>query len=91
MQTVMIRGKIIPYGYEWDGASIPRGLWSVLGYGKFHPKVMLASLLHDYYYDDPKVDQKWLDEAFADLLRDAGVPWWRIKLMYRAVRAWRIF
>jgi hypothetical protein len=40
---------VIPAGYEWDGASIPRILWTAWGY--YPAGIMLSSsLTHDYLY-----------------------------------------
>jgi hypothetical protein len=49
----------IPKGYEWDGATIPRFLWSILGYYPMG-KMAEASLIHDWIY----VNKGILEEGF---------------------------
>ena len=38
---------IIKAGYTWDGATIPRFFWSIVG-GKENPSFLTASMIHDY-------------------------------------------
>ena len=37
---------LIDKGYQWDGASIPRAFWRLIG-SKTEPEFQIASLLHD--------------------------------------------
>lgn len=37
---------IIPKDYTWDGASIPRIFWRIIG-SKTDPRFMIASMIHD--------------------------------------------
>lgn len=80
---------VVPPGFHWDGTSIPRALWSVLG-GPFNPKYEIAGLIHDYLYrldvhDD--LPRQIADEIFYDILRLEGVSWFRAQEMYWGVRA----
>lgn len=36
----------VPSGYEWDGASIPRLFWRIIG-SNTNPEFIIASMLHD--------------------------------------------
>ena len=61
---------IINSGFKFDGATIPRFLWSILGICPFG-WVLPAALKHDYIYVlEGKVDaetiipRKWVDEEF---------------------------
>ncbi len=36
----------IPSGYEWDGASIPKFFWRIIG-SNTEPEFLIASMLHD--------------------------------------------
>lgn len=66
----------IPKGFIWDGATIPRFLWSILGvtpFGWANP----ASLKHDWiYYLEGKMPEgiyicrRWADEEFVRDLRN---------------------
>lgn len=76
----------IPEGYEFDGASIPRVFWTIIG-PPFSPRFMEASLVHDYLCNI-KYDREAADKKFKHLLRKAGVSSWRASAMYSAVRAY---
>lgn len=75
----------IPAGYLYDGASIPRVVWSILGVGKYDPRVMEAALVHDLLCDIrlPQVGYKMAARAFRERL--VGIPEWKKALMYKAV------
>lgn len=38
----------IPKGYKWNGADIPRFLWSLVGINKDSQEVKIASMIHDF-------------------------------------------
>lgn len=65
----------IPKGYCWDGASIPRLFWRIIG-SKTEPTFLIASLIHDVlcenhgYVDN---DRYFADKVFERLLYVAGV------------------
>lgn len=72
-------------GYTFDGASIPRVFWRVVG----HPLQGLtlpASLVHDILYLAEALPRETSDQVFRCLLIRAGVPGWKVATMYRAVR-----
>jgi hypothetical protein len=80
---------LIPAGYTFDGASIPRWLWSLIG-SPFEPELMLAACVHDWYCEH--TSQHYESRAIGDsvffmLLRKAGVPVWRRRIMFLGVRA----
>lgn len=77
---------VVPYGFEWDGASIPRAAWSVLGYTPFHPDLMRASCVHDYLYRERIGTRRAADALFRDLVIADGVPADTAALLYAAVR-----
>ena len=75
-------------GYSFDGASIPRCLWSLVG-SPFEPDLMLAACVHDWYCEhtaDCYQTRVIGDAVFFALLARAGVPRWRRILMYLGVR-----
>lgn len=75
-------------GLPWDGASIPRALWTVAG----SPKVgchKLASIVHDEYYKHRRehgYTRKEVDRMFYDACRAKGVGRAKAKSMYYALR-----
>lgn len=80
----------IPPGYIFDGASIPRLAWIVIG-APFDPQFCLAACVHDWYCDQSQKTSDYQarvigDAVFFALLQRAGVSRWRRVLMYLAVR-----
>ena len=78
----------IPSGYPFDGASIPRVCWSLIG-SPFEPDLMLAACVHDWYCEhSAECYQSRVigDAVFFYLLTKAGVARWRRVLMYLGVR-----
>lgn len=76
---------VVPVGFEYDGASILRIGWGIT-YTPFHPKVMVAALLHDYFYGHEIMSRKEADDIFKDILLKCGADPERVELMYHAVR-----
>ena len=60
-------------GYTWDGASIPRQLWWLVG-KPLDPRFALASLVHDWICENAETRPQRVfgDAMFLWLLRDAG-------------------
>ena len=65
---------MIPKGFVWDGATIPRTLWTITGIDPFG-WVNAASLIHDYIYiaegkmpDGAYISRKEADELFVKML-----------------------
>ena len=96
---------VIRKGYKFDGASVPRWLWSISG---LHPSglILAPAVIHDRLLEkagdlgedyQKKVDGKWqtvkavwtkeqADKLFCRMLREAGVPKFRRRMAYYAVR-----
>ena len=82
--------------FSWDGATIPRWLWWLMG----HPLSMQlrwSSLWHDIGCREAQCieDRTIADAVFLRLLREAGVGKYRRRAMWLAVRiygvwVWRI-
>lgn len=85
-QAVTLEGHDIPVHFAWDGASIPRISWTTLGFTPFHPRVMRASVLHDFLYSQEVGSRKEADRLFHKLLLEDGVPEGAADLMFAAVR-----
>lgn len=73
-----------PVAFEWDGATIPRALWSVIGAspGRF----LRASCVHDYLYGTGLVPREVADAIFYSMIRQDGARRLQARLMWRAVR-----
>lgn len=76
---------IVKTGYRFDGASIPRAFWRIVGHpwGRYAP----AALLHDILYDTEHFPRDKADQALRDLMKVLPVPSWKRQVIYRAVRA----
>lgn len=79
--------KITIYqSFEFDGASIPESLWTIIGcpFGGLYTK---ASCLHDALYASHVFDKKTSDKLFHEAMIASGVKEQTAKQMYLAVRA----
>jgi hypothetical protein len=78
----------IPDGFMYDGASIPRAVWTITG---ITPDGLhrAATLIHDYLYlNRERYDytRRQVDELFRDQMLTLGMPRAKTRKMYRAVR-----
>lgn len=78
----------VPAWYEFDWASVPRRLWTLVG----HPmdtKVIRSALIHDYIYTDQRYrGRKQADDIFYEAMVVSGVDKYRALIYYRGVRIW---
>lgn len=81
---VIWNGLKIPRGFTYDGATVPQVFWAITG-GPFHPRVMKAALVHDWYYLTRLVDQKEADDVLARLLKEWGTHHWKVEMFYKSV------
>lgn len=75
----------VPAGFRTDGASIPAIFWPIVG----HPLTgdhAAAAILHDCLYRQGRVSRADADGIFRRALRESGVPGWRRRLLWLAVR-----
>jgi len=82
-------------GTATDGASIPRFFWRIIG-PPMTGRYRQAAVIHDAGYTadlqwrvdgaSRTYDRKAVDVLFERLMKALGVPWWRRRLMYLAVR-----
>lgn len=94
------RKVTVPKGYVFDGASIPRVFWRVIG-GPWGP-YRDAAAVHDYLYshghlafpDEPDADgnrrpsitREEADNIFHRIMLEVGISRFKASLMRRAVR-----
>lgn len=76
--------KVYP-GFDFDGASIPKIFWSIIGSPMFGKHVR-AACLHDALYASKLLSREDCDKLFLEAMETEGVNWLTRKLMYRAVR-----
>lgn len=80
-------------GFKSDLASVPRFFWRLITPYELSVE---AALAHDYGYrnlgkfGDKILTRAEVDELLYKIAREQGVPWWRAKAAYWAVRgfAW---
>lgn len=85
----------LPEGYPFDGATIPRIVWSVIGH-PFEPRFLLAAAVHDWYCERAAETRDYQlrvigDAVFFALLRRTGVGWLKRSSMYGAVRVYGLW
>ena len=79
-----LTGVHISEGYRFDGASIPRCFWRLVG----HPmqgNVLPAALLHDAKYSSQYGTKKEADKEFLFDMKDCGVPFFKRWVFFIAV------
>ncbi len=85
--TFALKGKayVVPAGFVFDGASIPFVGW-LPTFTPFHPKVMVAALIHDWFHKYHKVPRALADKFFKTCLVDNGASNIKAQTMYAALR-----
>ena len=72
-------------GFDFDGASIPKWLWSIYG-SPLNGNYVVASLIHDGLYASQKVSKSVSDKIFLDIMKQSNVGYIKRTSMYLAVR-----
>ena len=73
-------------GFDFDGASIPKWLWSIYG-SPLNGNYVVASLIHDALYASQKLTRELADAIFLDLMKQHEVGYLKRQTMYYAVRS----
>ena len=71
-------------GFDFDGASIPKWLWSIYG-SPLNGNYVVASLIHDGLYASQKVSKRVSDKIFLDIMKQSNVGYIKRTSMYLAV------
>ena len=75
----------IPEGFIWDGASLPRAVWSIIG-SPFVGKYQKASLIHDYMCNNKsEYTLKYANKVFYTTMIAYGVNKSKAKIMTTCV------
>lgn len=72
-------------GFDFDGASIPKWLWSIYG-SPLNGNYVVASLIHDGLYASQKVSKSVSDKIFLDVMKQLNVGYIKRTSMYLAVK-----
>lgn len=81
--TFRLNGHVVPKGFRFDGASIPRPLW---WWNDPSGVAFPAAIIHDYHYKTQNVSRKYADDVFFRNLVAIGVRPTAAWLMWAAVR-----
>ena len=78
---------IVPAGFESDGASVPRFLWSSVS-SQIDPRTLAAAIAHDYIYRNHPEGwtREMADDMFYDICRSDGLCWWSSQKAYWGIR-----
>lgn len=75
---------IVPAGFIYDGASVPRIFTAILpNSGERYDR---AACLHDFLYATRMFDRKKCDEIFLEAMKFDKVAKWKAWAMYQSVR-----
>jgi hypothetical protein len=77
------RVSVVPAGTVTDLASVPRLLWAIF---PPHGRYAKAAIVHDYLYAQAIGTKAEADSIFNEAMAVLGVPKWRRRAMYAAVR-----
>jgi len=72
--------------FIFDGASLPRIVWTLLGLYPMHHKVQAAAGVHDALYRTHYTTRWVADVVFFSLCRNDGLDWFRCSVMFVALR-----
>lgn len=88
--TVKVRGKFyhieIKTGFIFDGASIPRIAWRVVGHPWQMP-LLVCALPHDVLYASEYFTQAECDWIFLELMKAVGINWVKRNTIWLAVKS----
>ena len=79
----------VPKGFTFNGASIPRTLWTFVGH-PFSPQFVEAALVHDHMIEDKRYPRKKIDGKFHELLVVNEVNKSKAYWMHKGVRCYSI-
>ena len=83
----------IPEGYMWDGATIPRLFWRLIG-AKTDPRFLVPSMIHDILCENHSYvnnDRYFADKVFERLLYVSDVPAFSRWLMFHSMDNYQKF
>lgn len=84
---------VIPKGYCYDGASIPRFFWRIIG-AKTDNRFLISALVHDVLCENHRYvdyDRNFSTEVFNALLESSQVPALKRFFMTKSVNFYQFF
>ena len=87
--TVKVNGKHyhieIQQGFIFDGASIPRIAWRVVGH-PYQMPLLVCALPHDILYASEFFKKEECDWIFLELMKSVGINWIKRNTIWSAVK-----
>jgi len=81
-----IAGKIeVPIGFVTDGSSQPPFTWILIG-SPWGGRFAMGAIIHDWIYHDNTFTRNICDAVYLEAMRILGVPLWKRRIIYRALR-----
>ena len=80
---------LVPQWFEFDGASVPRLLWSL--FPPIEPRTINAACVHDYLYTTKQYTLWQTDLIFLEALEALEMKFWRRWLMFIWLKLWSWF
>lgn len=77
------RDLYVPAGFRTDFASVPKGLWNLF---PKHGLWTKAAVVHDFLYVKNGCTRAEADAIFNEAMSVSGVPDWKRRVMFSAVR-----
>lgn len=74
---------VVPVGFKTDLASTPRATWIVM---PPDGRYAASAVVHDWGYHTQTRSRLEVDRIFLEGMTVLGVPWWKRRIMYSAVR-----
>lgn len=77
----------VPKGYKWDGATVPKFFWRIVG-SSTQPEFLIASCIHDVLCENHNYidnNRNLSSKIFKELLLIAGVSKIKAQIMYLSV------
>lgn len=75
----------IKKGFSYDGASIPRAFWSLLG-NPLSGEYKIGAIVHDALYSTQHIEREITDKIFLDIMIQDGVGVFKRNLFYYMTR-----
>lgn len=77
----------VPKGFIFDGATIPRLAWTLIGVTPYDNDIIHAAVVHDWLYATRSLSRKLSDDVFKRImLTERRLNRFSIRLIFRSVR-----
>lgn len=83
----------VPSGFQFNGSSIPRPVWTLLGESPMRGPHVHASVVHDYTYQTSSLDvtRKESDDLYYNMCVEHGMSKFKATVMWSCLRFFAMF